>query len=160
MHIHFTHGEQKLTVHIFTFIVGLRHGLRYTQVASWNGLSRPYRLRVGQKLTLYPGGATPRIVYTVQRGNTLRAIADIFSVRYRDVMSWNKLRRSTLQVGQKLVIHPPRSMRLERYQVRRGDTVAKIARRFGVPVRDVLTANGLRSRTLIRPRQRLAVYVT
>ncbi len=30
------------------------------------------------------------------------------------------------------------------------DTVAKIARHHGVPVRDVLTANGLRSRSLIR----------
>ncbi len=135
------------------------YGLRYTQVASWNGLSRPYRLRVGQKLTLYPNGATPRIVYTVKRGNTLRAIADIFSVRYRDVMAWNDLGRSTLQVGQKLVIRPPRAMRLERYQVRRGDTVGRIARRFGVPVRDVLTANGLRSRSLIRPGQKLDVYV-
>ncbi len=135
------------------------YGLGYTQVASWNGLSRPYRLRVGQKLTIYTEGGTPQIVYTVKRGNTLRAIADIFSVRYRDVMSWNNLRRNTLQVGQKLVIQPPRAMRLERYQVRRGDTVARIARRFGVPVRDVLTANGLGSRTLIRPGQKLVVYV-
>lgn len=135
------------------------YGLRYTEVASWNGLSKPYRLRIGQKLKLYPNGATPRIVYTVKRGNTLRAIADIFAVRYRDVMAWNNLRRSTVQVGQKLVIHPSRAMRLEHYQVRRGDTVARIARRFGVPVRDVLTANGLGSRTLIRPGQKLVVYV-
>ncbi len=137
-----------------------RYGLRYTEVASWNGLRKPYRLRVGQKLVLYPNGAVPRVVYTVQRGNNLRAIADIFSVRYRDIMSWNKLRRSTLQVGQKLVIHPQRAVRLERYQVRRGDTVARIARRFGVPVRDVLTANGLGSRSLIRPGQRLVVYAS
>ncbi len=136
-----------------------RYGLRYTEVASWNGLRRPYRLSVGQKLLLYPNGAVPRVVYTVQRGNTLNAIADVFSVRYRDIMSWNKLRRSRLQVGQKLVIHPQRAMRLERYQVRRGDTVARIASRFGVPVRDVLTANGLGSRSLIRPGQRLLVYV-
>ncbi len=137
-----------------------RYGLRYTEVASWNGLRRPYRLAVGQKLVLYPNGAVPRVVYTVQRGNNLRAIADIFSVRYRDIMSWNKLRRSTVQVGQKLVIHPPRPVRLKRYQVRRGDTVARIARRFGVPVRDVLTANGLGSRSLIRPGQRLLVYAS
>ena len=95
----------------------------------------------------------------MKRGNTLRAIADIFSVRYRDIMSWNDLRGMTVHVGQKLEIHPPRATRLERYQVRRGDTVARIARRFGVPVRDVLTANGLRSRSLIRPGQKLVVYV-
>ncbi len=138
--------------------IAARYGLKYSQVASWNGLAKPYRLRVGQKLVVYAGGAAPRIVYTVKRGNTLRAIADVFSVRYRDVMAWNDLTRSTLQVGQKLEIHPPRAMRLERYRVRRGDTVAKIARRYGVPVKDVLTANGLRSRSLIRPGQRLVVY--
>ncbi|MEM7350487.1 MAG: LysM peptidoglycan-binding domain-containing protein [Acidobacteriota bacterium] len=136
-----------------------RHGVRYTEVASWNGLRRPYRLQVGQKLTLYPRGTPGRIVYTVKRGNNLRAIADIFRVRYRDVMAWNNLRRSTLRVGQKLVIHPPRPVRAESYRVRRGDSVARIASRFGVPVRDVLTANGLGSRTVIRPGQRLLVYV-
>ena len=142
--------------------IGARYGLKYTDVAAWNGLSRPYRLRVGQRLVIYAGGrdgATPRLVYTVQRGNTLRAIADVFQVRYRDVMAWNELSSSTLRVGQKLVIRPPRAIRVERYRVRRGDTVARIARRFGVPMRDVLTVNGLRSRSLIRPGQSLLVYV-
>ncbi len=139
--------------------IAARYGLRYTEVAAWNGLAKPYRLRVGQKLLIYSGGAKPRLVYTVKRGNTLAAIADVFRVRYRDVMTWNDLRGSTLRVGQKLVIHPPRPIRLERYSVRRGDTVARIARRYGVPVRDVLTANGLRSRSLIRPGQSLLVYV-
>jgi membrane-bound lytic murein transglycosylase D len=62
-------------------------------------------------------------------------------------------------VGQKLRIQPPGPVRIEEYRVRSGDTVAEIARRFGVPVRDVLTANGLQSRTVIRPGQRLVVYV-
>lgn len=141
--------------------IGERFGVRYTEVATWNGLRRPYRLRVGQRLTIYPtAGARPRIVYTVQRGNSLSAIADIFSVRYRDIMTWNKLRSNRLRVGQKLVVHPAQAIRLERYRVQRGDSVAKIARRFGVPVENVLTANGLGARSLIRPGQRLLVYVS
>ena len=140
--------------------IGQRFGVRYVDVASWNGLRKPYRLRIGQKLVVYPGQeGPPRIVYTVRRGNTLQAIANVFSVRYRDIMAWNKLRGSRLQVGQKLVIHPPRAVRLERYRVRRGDSVTRIARRFGVPVRDVLTVNGLGARTVIRPGQQLLVYV-
>ncbi|MCP4655671.1 MAG: LysM peptidoglycan-binding domain-containing protein, partial [bacterium] len=138
-----------------------RHGVRYQEVASWNQLERPYRLRVDQRLVIYPRGSAPaRIVYTVQRGNNLRAIANIFSVRYRDIMQWNALRSSTLRVGQKLEIHPPKAFDVESYKVRRGDTVARIARRFGVAVRDVLTANGLGKRTLIRPGQRLIVYTS
>lgn len=80
-------------------------------------------------------------------------------MRYRDIMSWNGLERSVLRVGQELVIQPSRPVRRERYQVRRGDSVARIARRFGVPVQDVLTANGLGRRSVIRPGQRLVVYV-
>ncbi len=141
--------------------VAERYGVSYRDLARWNGLRSPYRLRVGQQLSVYPRGSAPeRLVYTVKKGNTLGAIADIFSVRYRDIMSWNSLGSNTLRVGQKLVVHPPQPVRVETYQVRRGDTVARIARRFGVSVRDVLTANGLGSRTLIRPGQRLTVYVT
>lgn len=140
--------------------IGEHYGVRYQDVAQWNGLSPPYRLRVGQKLVVYPGGGgPPPVVYTVQPGNTLQAIANVFSVRYRDIMSWNQLRGSRLKVGQKLVIRPPRAVRLERYRVRRGDSVTRIARRFGVPVRDVLTVNGLGTRSVIRPGQRLLVYV-
>ncbi len=136
-----------------------RLGVPYRDLAGWNSLRSPYRLSIGQALVVYGAAAPRRLTYTVKRGNTLRAIADVFSVRYRDIMAWNDLKRSTVRVGQELVIEPPRPVRRESYQVRRGDTVAKIARRFGVPVRDVLTANGLGSRTLIRPGQRLVVYV-
>lgn len=139
--------------------IAARHGVSYRDLASWNGLAPPYHLRVGQTLAVRGGDGSPRVVYTVRRGNTLQTIADIFAVRYRDVMSWNDLRSSRLQVGQQLVIHPPRPVRVETYRVRRGDTVARIARRFGVPVRDVLTANGLGARTVIQPGQRLTIYV-
>ena len=140
--------------------IGERYGVSYRDLASWNGLRSPYHLRIGQRLVVYPGQkGSPTIVYTVQRGNSLQAIADVFSVRYRDIMSWNDLRGSTLKVGQKLVIRPSRAIRLERYRVRRGDSVTRIARRFGVPVRDVLTVNGLGQRSVIRPGQRLLLYV-
>lgn len=137
-----------------------RHGVSWRDLAAWNRLRSPYRLQVGQELAVYPRGDAPRrIVYTVKKGNTLRSIADVFSVRYRDIMRWNHLTSSFLRVGQKLEIQPSGPVRVEEYRVRRGDTVAEIARRFGVAVRDVLTANGLGARTLIRPGQRLVVYV-
>lgn len=136
-----------------------RHGVSYPDLARWNGLSPPYRLQVGQTLSVRGDAETARIVYKVKRGNTLETIADVFAVRYRDIMRWNDLKSSRVYVGQELVIHPPRPVKVETYRVRRGDTVADIARRFGVPVRDVLTANGLGTRTVIRPGQRLTIYV-
>ncbi|MEM9594358.1 MAG: LysM peptidoglycan-binding domain-containing protein [Acidobacteriota bacterium] len=137
-----------------------QHGVPWRDIAKWNGLSRPYRLKIGQELAVYPRGAAPSgLVYTVQRGNTLQTIAQIFSVRYRDVMAWNDLRSSRLSVGQELRIRPPRAFERRRHRVRRGETVAVIARRYGVAVRDVLTANGLGARSLIRPGDRLDIYV-
>lgn len=136
------------------------HGLSYRDLARWNSLRSPYRLKVGQELVLHVGEqASGELIYRVRQGNTLGQVAEIFSVRYRDVMRWNGLVSSRVRAGQELVIHPPRPMRRETYTVRRGDTVARIARRFGVPVAHVLTANGLRARTVIRPGQRLVVYV-
>ncbi|MEE8526702.1 MAG: LysM peptidoglycan-binding domain-containing protein [Thermoanaerobaculia bacterium] len=140
--------------------IAQRYGVSHRDIASWNRLRSPYTLQVGQRLTVYPGGALPSVAYTVRRGNSLSTIADLFSVRIRDIMTWNNLRSSRLRAGQKLTIQPRRPVQVESYRVRRGDTVAKIARRFGVPVRNVLTANGLGSRSLIRPGERLVVYVT
>lgn len=140
--------------------IAQRYGVSHRDLASWNRLRSPYTLQVGQRLAVYPGGALPKVVYTVRKGNSLSTIADLFSVRIRDIMSWNNLRSSRLRAGQKLKIQPRRPVQVESYRVRRGDTVAKIASRFGVPVRNVLTANGLRTRSLIRPGERLVVYVT
>ena len=143
--------------------IAQRHGVPWRSIAEWNNLRPPYRLRVGQRLTIRGGAgqssSRPRVVYTVKRGNSLQTIAQVFSVRYRDIMSWNGLRSSRLQPGQELVIHPRRAMRAERVRVKRGDTVGKIARRHGVSVSDILTVNGLSARSVIRPGQRLLVYI-
>ncbi len=47
-------------------------------------------------------------VYTVQRGDTLRAIATAFGVDLRDFMRWNDLTdASVLRVGQQVRVKPP-----------------------------------------------------
>lgn len=141
--------------------IASRQGVSYREIAAWNDLKPPYRLSVGQRLTLYAAGSEPhRVLYTVQPGNTLWDIATIFAVPYRDIMGWNNLRSSRLRAGQKLVIHPPRRFKAVQHTVRRGDTVAAIARRYGVAVETVLTANGLGPRSVIHTGQRLLVYTT
>lgn len=138
-----------------------RFGVRLSELAAANGLRRPYQLQIGQRLEIGRNGNTPpRVVYTVQPGNTLEAIAGIFAVRYRDVMRWNDLRSSLLRSGQRLVIHPPHAVRVENHRVRRGESIARIARRYGVSVDAVLTANGLSPRSLIQPGQELVIYIS
>ena len=141
--------------------IAQRYGVRVRDLMRWNNLRSANRLSVGQRLEIRGGSASgePRLTYTVQKGNSLQSIAQVFEVRYRSIMSWNDLRTSRLRVGQKLDIRPGRPFELKTHRVQRGETVAKIARRHGVSVGSILTANGLTPRTVIRPGQRLKIYV-
>lgn len=103
------------------------------------------------------GGA--RLVYTVRAGNTLSTVAELFHVRYRSIMTWNRLRSSRLATGQKLVIYPSRKVSSRTHQVKKGETFSTIARRYGIEVEDLRTANGLTEGSRPRPGQKLLVYV-
>ncbi|HEV7670037.1 MAG TPA: LysM peptidoglycan-binding domain-containing protein [Thermoanaerobaculia bacterium] len=143
-------------------------------LARKNKLRKPYRLQVGQTLVVAEGkasgsarqvedstgsGGKHTIVFTVRRGHTLSEIADLFAVATHDVMRWNDLRGSSLEVGQKLTLHPDRRYRTRTYQVRRGDKIATIARRFGVSIQSLRMANGMDEGEALRAGQKLTFYV-
>ncbi len=143
-------------------------------LARKNKLRKPYRLQVGQTLVVGEGkaggatrmaesgssaGAKHTIVFTVRRGHTLSEIADLFAVGTHDVMRWNDLSGSDLTVGQKLTLHPQRQYRTRTYQVRRGDKIATIARKFGVSIQSLRMANGMDEGEPLRAGQTLTFYV-
>ncbi|MEP7010574.1 MAG: LysM peptidoglycan-binding domain-containing protein [Acidobacteriota bacterium] len=142
-------------------------------LARKNKLRKPYRLQVGQTLVVGEGKAgSPRmaesgtsgsakhtIVFTVRRGHTLSEIAGLFAVGTHDVMRWNDLSGSDLTVGQKLTLHPQRSYRTRTYQVRHGDKIANIARKFGVSIQSLRMANGMDEGEPLRTGQTLTFYV-
>lgn len=128
-------------------------------LAKANDIGSPYTLSIGQRLVLPGDKGVVRVVYTVKAGNSLDDIADIFSVRADDVLDWNDLRSRKLKNGQKLTLFPPRDYETRTYKVRRGDSLAAIARRFGVTIEHLLTVNGLTSKKILRPGQRLVMYV-
>ncbi len=146
-----------------------KFGSSLESIAKRNKLKKPYRLRVGQSLVVADGrssgraersaGASHTVVFTVRRGHTLSEIADLFSVGTRDVMRWNDLSDADLSVGQKLTLHPERRYRTRTYQVRRGDKIASVARRFGVSVQNLRRANGMDDGASLRAGQRLTFYV-
>ena len=142
--------------------IARKYGLDVDDLVRRNKLQRPSSLKVGQRLVV-PGGTAPdepeRIVFTVQPGNSLQEIADLFSVRYRDIMSWNKLKSRSLKTGQRLTIRPSRPYEERYYEVQRGDNLSEIARRHGLSVADLVTANGPDVREVLIPGQRLVLYV-
>ncbi len=105
-------------------------------------------------------------IHVVQRGETLYSIARHYGVSVDSIVKANGLRDPNfIWVGQRLRIPtgaPPPSpgTGITTYIVKRGDTLAAIAWRYGVTVNAIVAANGLRNPNLIYAGQRLLIPTT
>jgi membrane-bound lytic murein transglycosylase D len=112
--------------------------------------------------------------YRVRRGDSLSTIARRFKVSVSELVAINGLRsRHKIRVGQKIKLpngsHGAAPSRRSpsiasgtipasgRYTVRRGDTISRIATRFGIDEAKILDANQLKSRHRIYVGQTLAL---
>jgi membrane-bound lytic murein transglycosylase D len=112
-------------------------------------------------------------LYTVRRGDSLSKIARKYSVRESELVALNNLRsRHRIRAGQVLALPdapgaraPVSVARMDPpadgvYKVRRGDTISRIATRFGLTEASLVSMNGLRNRHQIAVGQRLLVSVS
>jgi LysM repeat protein len=113
---------------------------------------------------ILPAAAHADQVYVVRRGDTLSAISVRFGVSMRSIMNANGLSNANyIWAGQRLRIPgatgggsaAPASGGV--YVVKRGDTLAGIARRYGTTVSALMSANGIRNANLIYVGQRLRI---
>ena len=113
--------------------------------------------------------------HRVRRGETVSRIAVRYHVSQRQLRAWNRLgTKSRLRVGQRLRISPPASQRALQAEskvatrgtthvtrlggraasvthvVRRGETLTGLARRYGVSVQALRTANGMSERSQLK----------
>ena len=112
--------------------------------------------------------------HRVRRGETLSAIARRYGVSLRTLMTNNRLRSAhRIRIGQVLKLpgapRDPVAKRRgrgvanlgtwtkDRYRVRRGETLASIARRVGVTARELAAVNGIRNPHRIRAGQWLHI---
>lgn len=90
--------------------------------------------------------------YTVRRGDTLYSVAHRYGVSFNALRNRNGLYGSGLHIGQRIIIPTGVSTASTsggwNYTVRRGDTIFTIARRTGVSVGTLRSANGLWSNGL------------
>jgi membrane-bound lytic murein transglycosylase D len=121
-----------------------------------------------------------KVTHIVQTGDTLWDLAMRHRVGVRSLAKWNGMApRDTLSVGQKIVIWsrnvdakssydpthvsaPPRRSVTQRigYRVRRGDSLARIARKFRVSVNQLLRWNrSVKKSNYLQPGQRIVLYV-
>lgn len=117
---------------------------------------------------------TKALSHKVKRGESLGSIAKKYNVTYQDVMEWNGLPDTKLQVDQLLVVNVPQDFALPEdsaseeqteapstetapeapsanagtYTVERGDNLSKIADKFGITADDLRTWNALENDSL------------
>jgi membrane-bound lytic murein transglycosylase D len=111
-------------------------------------------------------------VYTVRRGDTLAKVAKRNGVSAKDLARWNRLStRSRIRAGQHLTIQKNtgsasskqrvakngKSVQKIRYEVKKGDTLSSISRRYKVSVKQIKSWNS--SSHKIRPGQDLVLFV-
>ncbi len=149
------------------------HDVPLSALLRVNGLSRWSTLRPGQTLTIPERrqAATPRVatratpavdgerVHVVRRGDTPWDIAQAWGVDLDALLAANGMnRRSVLRPGQRLAIPAAgETAGPIRYVVRRGDTLSRIARRYGTTVRRLCDVNGISPDAVLRPGDRLAI---
>lgn len=79
--------------------------------------------------------------YTIEEGDTISSVADKYGISVNTIYWANNLnRKSKLKIGQTLVILPITSVQ---HKVVRGDTIAKIAKRYNGNVDEIIAYNGL-----------------
>ena len=147
--------------------------------AVWEGNKRipsgfPVKVRAGQApagdlLALVPGDLkfgvqTPDIAYVVERGDSLSRIAERFDTSVSRLVALNQLaNRNRISIGQRLLL-PQDNQAIAAtgaapvggvYTVSRGDTVSRIAARFGLAPQSLLSANGIGNPDRIYPGQEL-----
>lgn len=97
-------------------------------------------------------------VYQVRPGDTLSEIAQRHQLSVRDLQQWNNISGHLIRVGQELTLRSNSRLQpaISTYKVRQGDSLAEIARRFGVSVSRLKQRNGLTG-DIIYPGQSLHI---
>ncbi|MDH3353770.1 MAG: LysM peptidoglycan-binding domain-containing protein [Chromatiales bacterium] len=84
------------------YSIAYRYGVEYRTLAKWNKIKSPYRIFIGQKLTL-----KPQIKHRVKKGETIYSIAFRYGVDYRSLAKDNKIVAPyQILVGQQLRVIP------------------------------------------------------
>jgi len=154
--------------------IALQHGVTVAELRGVNGLNGDM-IRIGQQLRVPVSGATVtahpapgRAVapsdwqYTVQSGDSLWTISRQYGVSIASIRERNDLAvNATLQPGQVLEIPQDQAegtLRRVEYQIRPGDSLGMISRRFQVDIDDVQRWNALNGDG-IRAGETLTLYV-
>jgi len=102
--------------------------------------------------------------HRVRSGESLSTIAQKYGARVSNVQRANNMGgRTMIRAGQVLLVPVGHqyagaaSGRSVRHRVQRGDSLWKIAMRYNVSIKDLMAWNGLNSKSILRPGDRILV---
>lgn len=141
------------------FSIAQRYGVTIEAIAQANQIADPTVIYVGQRLIIPAGEPDATAEYVVQVGDTLTSIAARFSARPEELARLNGIVNPDLIIaGSSLVVPTNGDTTADRiYTVVRGDTLTRIAARFGKSAWEIALANGLSLAQPIYPGQRLVI---
>ena len=108
-----------------------------------------------------------RIEHVIERGESLWLIARRYDVKINTLASWNNMSpKDMLSIGDKLVIwtnQPPINnkpiQRKLNYNVKNGDSLYLIAKKFRVSIAGLARWNNLDQQKILKPNQKLIIYI-
>ena len=157
--------------------IGAKYGVSVSEIVNLNRIRNVNKIYVGQELVIpAPGGSGAQAASTsskakskksgkktthvVKSGETLQGIASKYKISPGDLMRWNEIANpNRLYVGQKLVMYGATSP-LEKITVviRRGDSLSKLAEKYGVSVADIQKWNNIANASKVRIGQKIVIY--
>ena len=102
-------------------------------------------LQIGQKLFIPITTGTPNYnTYTVQKGDTLYAIAKMYDITVDELKRLNNITGNNLYIGQQLIVPTTEDTEeYELYTVVKGDSLWLISQKYNVSVDDLIEINNL-----------------
>ena len=133
--------------------IAKKYNISVEELKSANNLSSSL-LKVGQILKIpqeevetKPSGEY--IIYTVKSGDTLYNIAKQYGLSVDKLINYNNLSSTNLSLGQQLLIPVEEEVEeTNTYTVKSGDTLYKIAERYGTSVTELMSLNNLKTSIL------------
>jgi LysM repeat protein len=160
--------------------IAAKFGTTYQELAKINGIADPNKIYPGQvlKLTGSAAASTSRtsapkapsaVTYTVKAGDTLSKIAAKFGTTYQELAKINGIADpNKIYPGQVLKLtgsaaastsrtSAPKAPSAVTYTVKAGDTLSKIAAKFGTTYQELAKINGIADPNKIYPGQVLKI---
>lgn len=125
-----------------------------------------YSLSQTQRLAKAANPSThTKVTHTVKSGDSLWKIAKKYDVSINQLVKWNRLnRKKSLTIGQQMNIWLPSNeksgiLRQITYTVKKGDSLARIGKKFAVRITEISKWNQLDTRRYLQPGQKLKLWV-